>query len=135
MTKKEVREYLFRVRILIKAEARIIDQMALLESRQFKTTRELSSMPRGGAPFTTDDYVIGMQELTAELYEDLAKERAAYREILIALNQLDGLVRESLIMYYLMMMTWEEIAVKLDKSYRQIQNYHRQGIEKLSEVL
>ena len=135
MTRKETREYLYRVRVLIKAESRIIDQMARLETRQFKTTRELSDMPRGGTPFTTDDYVIGMQELTAELYEDLAKERAAYKEILLALNRLDGLVRESLIMYYLMMMTWEEIAVKLDKSYRQIQNYHRQGIEKLSQIL
>ena len=135
MTKKEVREYLYRVRVMIKREQRIIAQMTMLETRQMTTTRVLSDMPRGGKPFTTDDYVIGMEDLKSKFYACLAEERQAYVEILNALDQLEGLVRESMIMYYLMFMSWEEIAVKLGKSYRQVQNYHKTGIEKISKIL
>lgn len=135
MTKQEVKAFLHQVKGIIRIENRILAQMQQLEDRQLTTTRRISNMPRGSTPFTTDDYVVEMDLLRRRLLYQMKKEREAYKRILLVLDQLEGLEREIMVMHYLMMMTWEEIAFKIEKSYRWTQTLHSRALEKVGEIL
>ena len=135
MTKREAKKFLYQVRDIVKAESRIIEQIALLEARQMTTTRPLSGMPRGSTAFTIDDYVIGVEDLTAKLKAELEKEREAYLKILTVLDQLEGLTKEIMIRYYLMFQTWDNVASSVGKSYRRVQTLHSQRLEKVAKIL
>lgn len=135
MTKQEVKIFLNQVRNIIRAENRILDQMRRLEERQLSITRPISDMPRGSTPFTTADYVAEMDILKRQLLLEMKREREAYKNILIVLNQLDGIEREIMIMHYLMFLTWEEIACKVEKSYRWTQKLHGRALEKIINIL
>ena len=131
MTEKEVRAKLFRVRDLIKEEDRILEQAQKLTDRQLSITAQLSDMPRGSSPFTTLDYVVGMDELY-ELFSQIRQEELReYKEALILLNNLQGLEREVLVRYYLMMETWEQVAVHIQKGYRWTLTLHTRAIKNL----
>lgn len=135
MTKQEVKAFLNQVKDIIRTENRILAQMQQLEDRQLTTTRPISDMPRGSTPFTTADYAAEMDLLRRRLLYQMKKEREAYKQILLVLDQLEGLEREIMVMHYLMMMTWEEIAFKIEKSYRWTQKLHSRALEKVAEIM
>lgn len=135
MTKVEAKKYLSRVKDIIRAENRILDQIRRLEDRQLTITRQISDMPRGTTPFTTLDYVVELDELRRKLVNEHQQEIKAYREILLVLNQLNGIERDIMIMHYLMMLTWEEIACRIEKSYRWTQKLHGRALEKVVIIL
>lgn len=135
MTKQEVKAFLNQVRNIIRKENRILDQMRRLEERQLSITRPISDMPRGSTPFTTADYVAEMDILKRQLLLEMKREREAYKRILQVLNQLEGIEREIMIMHYLMFLTWEEIACKVEKSYRWTQKLHGRALEKIIIIL
>ena len=135
MTKQEVKVFLNQVKDIVRRENRILDQMRKLEERQLSTTRPLSDMPRGSTPFTIEDYIVEIDILRRQLLYEMKKEREVYKQILQVLNQLTGLNREIMIMHYLMDMTWEEIACKIEKSYRWTQKLHSRALEKIAEIM
>lgn len=135
MTRKEVKAFLNRVRDIIQNEKRILEQMQQLEDRQLSITAQITGMPRGSNPFTTDDYVAGMDELRTKFTAEIQAEHQAYHEILIVLDQLEGLEKNIMVRYYLMMQTWEQIACTIDKSYRWTQTLHSRALEKVGEIL
>lgn len=135
MTKQETKAFLNRVKSIIQNEKRLREQMQQLTDRQLSITAQLTGMPRGSSPFTTDDYVIGMAELRAKLASEIQAEQRAYCEILQVLDQLEGLEKNIMIRYYLMMQTWESIACTIDKSYRWTQTLHSRALEKVGEIL
>ena len=135
MTKAEAKKYLSRVKDIIRAENRILDQIRRLEDRQLTITRQISDLPRGTTPFTTLDYVVELDELRRKLVNEHQQEIKAYREILLVLNQLNGIERDIMIMHYLMMLTWEEIACRIEKSYRWTQKLHGRALEKVVIIL
>lgn len=135
MTKQEAKAFLNQVKDIMRRENRILEQMQQLEDRQLTITRPISDMPRGSTPFTTDDYVAEMDILKRQLLYQMKKEREAYRQILVVLNQLNGIERDIMIMHYLMMLTWEEIACRIEKSYRWTQKLHGRALEKVVIIL
>lgn len=135
MTKPEVRQYLSRVRSAIQRENRILDQIRRLEERQLSITQQLSDMPKGTTPFTTLDYVVQLDELKRKLLAEQQKEVQAYYEILSVLRQLNGVEQDIMVMHYLMMLTWEEIAFRIEKSYRWTQKLHGRALEKIIIIL
>lgn len=135
MTKQEVKVFLNQVRNIIRKENRILDQMRRLEERQLSITRPISDMPRGSTPFTTADYVAEMDILKRQLLLEMKREREAYKQILQVLNQLEGIEREIMIMHYLMFLTWEEIACRVEKSYRWTQKLHGRALEKIINIM
>ena len=135
MTKKEAKAFLNQVRDIIRTENRILAQMQKLEDRQLSITAQLSDMPRGSTHFTTEDYAIEMDLLRRQLLDEMQKERQAYKQILQVLDQLEGIEKEIMIMHYLMLMTWEEIAFKVEKSYRWTQKLHGRALEKVAQIM
>lgn len=135
MTKQEVKNFLNQVKNIIRKENRILDQMRKLEERQLSITAQITGMPRGSTPFTTADYVAEMDILRRQLLLEMKKEREAYKQILQVLNQLEGIEREIMIMHYLMFLTWEEIACRVEKSYRWTQKLHGRALEKITIIM
>ena len=135
MTKQEAKAFLNQVRDIMRTENRILMQMQKLEDRQLSITAQLSDMPRGSTPFTTEDYAVEMDLLKRQLLAEIQRERQAYKQILQVLNQLEGIEREIMIMHYLMLMTWEEIAFKIEKSYRWTQKLHGKALEKVIQIM
>lgn len=135
MTKADARRFLNQVINIMRRENRIIEQMQKLEDRQLSITAQISDMPRGTTPFTTDDYVAEMDILKRKLLLEMKREREAYKQILTVLEQLEGIEQEIMIMHYLMVMTWEEIACTIEKSYRWTQKLHSRGLEKVIIIL
>ena len=90
-------------------------------------------MPRGSAPFTTEDYAVEVRDLTEELEKELAAERQAYKEVLVVLNTFEGLTRDILIEHYLLLDTWEVVAVRYNKTYRWLQELNRRAVKKIAE--
>lgn len=135
MTKQEAKAFLNQVRDIIRTENRILAQMQKLEDRQLSITAQLSDMPRGSTHFTTEDYAIEMDLLRRQLAEEIQKEHQAYKQILQVLDQLEGIEKEIMIMHYLMLMTWEEIAFKVEKSYRWTQKLHGRALEKVAQIM
>lgn len=132
MTRKGAKEFLLRVRDCIRRENRIIEQLRKLEDRQLSITQQLSDMPHGSASFTTLDYVVELDQLYRQLSAERQQEVRVYREILLVLEQLEGIERDIMIMHYLMMLTWEEIAFRIGKSYRWTQKLHGRALEKVA---
>lgn len=135
MTKQEVRVFLNQVRDIIRQENRILEQMQRLEDRQLSITAQLSDMPKGSVPFTTADYAVEVDLLKRQLLYKMKKEREAYRQILLVLDQLTGLEREIMVMHYLMLLTWEEIACRIERSYRWTQTLHVRALDKVKVIL
>lgn len=133
MTQSEARSFLNRVRVIVKREERIIRQIQKLEQRQLDITSKLTGMPRGSAPFTTEDYAVEVRDLTEELEKELAAERQAYKEVLVVLNTFEGLTRDILIEHYLLLDTWEVVAVRYNKTYRWLQELNRRAVKKIAE--
>ena len=135
MTRADAKKFLNRVRNIITHEKRVIEQINRLWDRQTAITQVLSDMPKGSNHFTTLDYVIAAEELQAKLREDIRQEQAAYKEILQVLDQLEGIQRDIMIMHYLMLMTWEEICVEVNLTYRWVQTLHSRALDKVAEIL
>lgn len=135
MNRQEAKAFLNQVRDIMRTENRILMQMQKLEDRQLSITAQLSDMPRGSTHFTTADYVVEMDLLRRQLAEEIQKEHQVYKQILQVLDQLEGIEREIMIMHYLMMMTWEEIAYKAEKSYRWVQKLHGRAIDRIIIIL
>lgn len=135
MTKKDVKAFLNQVRDIIRQENRILEQMQQLEDRQLSITAQLSDMPRGSTPFTTEDYAAEMDILKRQLLLQMRREREAYKQILSVLDHLTGIEREIMIMHYLMLFTWEEIACRVEKSYRWTQKLHGRALEKVLQIM
>ena len=133
MTKAEARSFLNRVKVIVKREERIIRQIQKLEQRQLDITSKLTGMPRGSTPFTTEDYAVNVRDLTEELEKELAAERQAYKEVLVVLNTFEGLTRDILIEHYLLLDTWEVIAVRYNRTYRWLQELNRRAVKKIAE--
>lgn len=134
MTEKEIKKKLFSFRDILKEEEKIILQIQKIEDRQFSITQQLTGMPHGTTPFTVLDYVIEIDECKSELIKLHHKEWKAYYEILVLLSNLDISERTALSMYYLLLMTWEEVAQDLGKSYRYVQTLHKDAIKKLAKI-
>ena len=133
MTKKEAKAFLEQVRVIVKRERRIIRQIQHLEQRQLSITAQLTGMPRGSTPFTTEDYAVAVKDLTDELQLEMARERQAYKEVLIVLNTFEGLTRDILIEHYLMLETWEAVAVRYDKTYRWLMILNSRALDLIAE--
>ena len=134
MTKQELKAYLMRVRYAVRAEERIIEQILRLRERVTSLTKQLSDMPRGGSPYTLEDYVCDLDRLERQLGAELEKEREAFRDVLILLSKLEPVPQDIMIDYYLNDKTWEEIAIAYGKSYRWVQGVHKKSLEEILKL-
>lgn len=136
MTKDEAKEFLnrgyqSRVRIQAKKE-RIENWRRIAESitAAIKPVSTFSSMPSK----KVEDCVCNIIELQEEIQEEIGGLVQVEREIGRAITEAveDPTLRALLEMRYLNYLKWEEIAVRLDVTFRWTMTLHRRALEEFS---
>ena len=127
-------EYLSRYRKLGKRIEQLSTERAMWLSRACKTTQTISDMPKAKNGAQGDSGEIAQYiEIGEEITRELQKLHRMRREIRSIISTLGDDTLQTLMMYrYISGMTFEQIAVKLDCSWRWAIALHGRALEKLS---
>lgn len=127
-------EYLSRYRKLGKRIEQLSTERAMWLSRACKTTQTISDMPKAkngaqGDSGEVAQYIEIGEEITREL-RNLHRLRREIRTVIAALE--DDTLQALMLYRYIDGMTFEEIAVKMNFSWRWTITLHGRALEKLS---
>lgn len=134
MTKERLRTYQ-----AIKREAKQLQgQLEELEASMYgPKTQQLTGMPSGASAdmgSTLERVVIKHTELVERYRAKLAELTAEQLEIEKAIESLDGTARVLMRHRYIEGLTWEEVCVRLNYSWRQTHRLHRRALEQLRSM-
>lgn len=127
-------EYLSRYQKLGKRIEQLCAERAMWLSRACKTTQTISDMPKAkngaqGNSVEVAQYIEIGEEITREL-RNLHRLRRKIRTVIAALE--DDTLQALMLYRYIDGMTFEEIAVKMNFSWRWTITLHGRALEKLS---
>ena len=127
-------EYLSRYRKLGKRIEQLSTERAMWLSRACKTTQTISDMPKAKNGAQGDSGEVAQYiEIGEEITRELRELRCLRREILAVIATLEDDILQTLMLYrYIDGMTFEEIAVKMNFSWRWTITLHGRALEKLS---
>lgn len=125
MTNQEKKEIL-RQYIPIKEETeKLLDRRRELQSLAEKMTPSYGGVPGGGGGNRMAEAVERMEALDRQLDRMLARRSDCCIRVLFMVESVeDGTLRRLLHLRYIDGRTWEEIAVKMNYSYRQVLRLH-----------
>lgn len=131
MTENEKKkEFLRRYRRAVRREQEILDEIQRLRADKMFPSVCNDGMPRGSSQTDLSDY---MAEIDAAI-EDLKKERLKkikiYREIEMRIRCMKNEdEQEVLRLRYIKGMKWEEVAVRMNYSYRGVLKIHGKALD------
>ena len=122
--------------------ARRIDREIRTLEEVIKSTRErLESVTQSysgdGAQSTKDPHMFDrLVELESLVNEKIDEQIQIKTEILEAISQIrDRRQRIVLTEYYLNMKTWEQVAVEINYSWRQVMNIHGRALQEMQRII
>ena len=126
-------QYLSRYQKLGKRIEQLRDDRALWLSRACRTTQAIADMPRAargirGNSLELEQYMEISEEITREL-RNLRRLRREIRAVIAALE--DDTLQALMLYRYINGMTFEQIAVKLQYSWRQVCRKHGRALQEL----
>lgn len=130
MTSQEKKKYLLRYRYLSQEVERLSAERAAALSKARKITPTLSDMPKAqsganGLELAVEDIIKNADELS----EKIVEMNAVKCEIESVIDSLeDDTLRQLMKYHYINGMTWEEVAVKMNYSYRNITRMHGRAL-------
>ena len=133
MTYNEKKAWLSRYQISLRRERELTEEVKQQEARAQAVTPRLSGMPSGGRPgdslpCAVEAIIQAKQELQAQINQC----GAIRREIVAALEQVtNARDHEILRRRYLLGQKWEQIAVEMYYSYKQVRRRHRVCVDTL----
>lgn len=127
-------EYLSRYRKLGKRIEQLSTERAMWLSRACKTTQTISDMPKAKNGAQGDSSEVAQYiEIGEEITRELRNLHRLRREIRAVITTLEDDILQTLMLYrYIDGMTFEEIAVKMNFSWRWTITLHGRALEKLS---
>ena len=127
-------EYLSRYRKLGKRIEQLSTERAMWLSRACKTTQTISDMPKAKNGAQGDSGEVAQYiEIGEEITRELRNLHRLRREIRAVITTLGDDILQTLMLYrYIDGMTFEEIAVKMNFSWRWTITLHGRALEKLS---
>ena len=128
------KQYLYRVR---RVDKEITALISLADRTRDSLERITQNYDGDGAQSTKDphkfDRLAELEDLIDQKIDEQLKLKA---ETLNTITQLDNrLHREVLIGHYLNMKTWEQVAVDMDYSWRQIMNFHGSALQEIQKII
>lgn len=131
MTNQDKIAWLRRYREAAAEQDRLMAEIARWRSLAERVSPTLSGMPAGsGGPARMIAAVERMDELEAELAEQIVERVATRREIGQAIDRLpDERLARLLRLRYIDGMTWEKIAVQMDMTYQWVCQLHGKSLE------
>ncbi|QIB68254.1 DUF1492 domain-containing protein [Aminipila butyrica] len=131
MTNQEKIEYLKRYGVCLKEVERLQDEKERLKSIRDKVTPTYSDMPKGGGSDKTD-ISAAIIDLDLEIDDQIVKWIALGEEVRQAIEGVDDYNLRLLLKYrYISMMTFEQVAVTMNYSWRWVHKLHAQALSKV----
>ena len=126
-------EYLSRYRKLGKRIEQLSTERAMWLSRACKTTQTISDMPKAKNGAQGDSGEVAQYiEIGEEITRELRNLHRLRREIRAVITTLEDDILQTLMLYrYIDGMTFEEIAVRMHYSWRQVCRKHGEALAKL----
>ena len=126
-------EYLSRYRKLGKRIEQLSTERAMWLSRACKTTQTISDMPKAKNGAQGDSSEVAQYvEIGEEITRELRDLHRLCREIRAVITTLEDDTLQTLMLYrYINGMTFEEIAVRMHYSWRQVYRKHGEALAKL----
>lgn len=133
MTKEQLKEY----RSIKLERDRLVDMIKELEAVLYSPrSQRLDGMPRGGSSpgSMVEDTVIKHTELLDRYHQKARDLSKALVEIEEAIEVLEPRERTLIRLHYAEGLTWEEVCVVMNYSWRQVHRIHAKALETLREV-
>ena len=134
MTNQDKKEILQQYRLAEMEEQRLEHEIERWRSRAEKVTPGYGKAPAGGGDGRSMEHTLErMGELAVELTHQRDKLVRLRREIGAAIDTVpDARLRELLRLRYIERLTFEQIAVRMNYSYKQTCRLHGMALEKMS---
>lgn len=122
---EQKKEYLRSYRRAIKREQDILDEIQRLRLDKMFPSVVNDGMPHGSSHSDLSDYAAILDEQIDLLKEERLEKVRCYQKIERQIRQMQNEdEQEVLRLRYILGMKWEEVAVKMDYSWRQIHRIH-----------
>ncbi len=122
---EQKKEYLKSYRRAIKREQDILDEIQRLRLDKMFPSVVNDGMPHGSSHSDLSDYAVILDEQIDLLKEERLEKVRCYQKIERQISQMENEdEQEVLRLRYILGMKWEEVAVKMDYSWRQIHRIH-----------
>lgn len=122
---EQKKEYLKSYRRAIKREQDILDEIQRLRLDKMFPSVVNDGMPHGSSHSDLSDYAAILDEQIELLKEERLEKARCYQKIERQIRQMENEdEQEVLRLRYILGMKWEEVAVKMDYSWRQIHRIH-----------
>lgn len=122
---EQKKEYLKSYRRAIKREQDILDEIQRLRLDKMFPSVVNDGMPHGSSHSDLSDYAAILDEQIDLLKEERLEKVRCYQKIERQISQMENEdEQEVLRLRYILGMKWEEVAVKMDYSWRQIHRIH-----------
>ncbi|MGJ0706677.1 hypothetical protein [Enterococcus avium] len=128
------KKYLNRYRRYMKRVKKLEEKLYLIDcDLEGVQTKNITDMPTGGVPLTTDDLLVRKEETEHRIQNLLDLSKRIRYEVLNCIDMLeDDRFAEVLECYFIDRMTFEEIAEKKNYSIRHVGYLYGRGIELVS---
>ena len=122
---EQKKEYLKSYRRAIKREQDILEEIQRLRLDKMFPSVVNDGMPHGSSHSDLSDYIAILDEQIDLLKEERLEKVRCYQKIERQISQMENEdEQEVLRLRYILGMKWEEVAVKMDYSWRQIHRIH-----------
>ena len=115
-----------------------IEQIQSLRALSTKATATLSDAPQGKGTRNVqsmEDIIVKMLDLESDINADINRLIDLKHEIITVIECVDNPEHQILLeLRYLCFKTWEEIAVEINWSIRQVYNIHGEALKKVEEI-
>ena len=127
---EQKKEYLKSYRRAIKREQDILDEIQRLRLDKMFPSVVNDGMPHGSSHSDLSDYAAILDEQIELLKEERLEKVRCYQKIERQIRQMENEdEQEVLRLRYILGMKWEEVAVKMDYSWRQIHRIHSSALK------
>ena len=125
------KEYLWKYKKALKSQQAIEEEIdQLRQDKMYPGSLEQDGMPHGSGCSDLSEYAAKLDELLRELKEQLEKKIEIRREITQKIDAMTDETESLLLRYrYIHLLTWEEVAVKMDYSWKQIHRIHGNALQ------
>ena len=133
MTNQEKKVFLLKYSKCNKKISLLIEELYLWETRATKITSVNTGMPKGsGTSDKISSSVARIIQIKEELQSEIDKLSDMTGKVYKAINSLNDPTLETLLMYrYIRGLSWEEIAVKMNFSFRHLCRMHGKALSKM----
>ena len=131
MENEEKKKYLKSYRGAVIAETQIKEEIDQLRMDKMFPGLIQDGMPHGSGGSDLSAYAAKLDELLNDLKDQMDKRIQLRREIIKKIEDMDNETEKAVLRYrYVHMLKWEEIAVKMNYTFRHVVRIHGEALKK-----